>query len=115
MIRRPPRSTLFPYTTLFRSLVHDPDAPTGGAGWWHWLVVNIPASAGELGKNAGKADGPNLPFGCAQIDTHFGGPRWGGPAPPPGAKTPRYQLPLSAPKVSRHHPGRACGLAPGYQ
>src|SRR3712207_6948479 len=23
MIRRPPRSTLFPYTTLFRSLTHD--------------------------------------------------------------------------------------------
>src|SRR3989441_8941862 len=23
MIRRPPRSTLFPYTTLFRSMVHD--------------------------------------------------------------------------------------------
>src|SRR5260221_13437708 len=26
MIRRPPRSTLFPYTTLFRSLVPDADA-----------------------------------------------------------------------------------------
>src|ERR1017187_10925339 len=26
MIRRPPRSTLFPYTTLFRSLVHRPHA-----------------------------------------------------------------------------------------
>src|SRR5256885_13206331 len=25
MIRRPPRSTLFPYTTLFRSLVHRND------------------------------------------------------------------------------------------
>src|SRR5947207_15765794 len=25
MIRRPPRSTLFPYTTLFRSLLHRPD------------------------------------------------------------------------------------------
>src|SRR5256886_9347396 len=25
MIRRPPRSTLFPYTTLFRSLVHRDD------------------------------------------------------------------------------------------
>src|SRR5258708_10967136 len=25
MIRRPPRSTLFPYTTLFRSLKADPD------------------------------------------------------------------------------------------
>src|SRR2546430_13259132 len=27
MIRRPPRSTLFPYTTLFRSRLHGPDAP----------------------------------------------------------------------------------------
>src|SRR2546422_7315054 len=27
MIRRPPRSTLFPYTTLFRSLVARPQAP----------------------------------------------------------------------------------------
>src|SRR2546430_7065379 len=26
MIRRPPRSTLFPYTTLFRSRDEDPDA-----------------------------------------------------------------------------------------
>src|SRR2546427_6597326 len=25
MIRRPPRSTLFPYTTLFRSIVEDPN------------------------------------------------------------------------------------------
>src|SRR5256885_10638142 len=27
MIRRPPRSTLFPYTTLFRSLRQIPDGP----------------------------------------------------------------------------------------
>src|SRR3712207_7261201 len=27
MIRRPPRSTLFPYTTLFRSLREDADRP----------------------------------------------------------------------------------------
>src|SRR2546422_5054713 len=36
MIRRPPRSTLFPYTTLFRSLLADPaqalgDDRAGGA------------------------------------------------------------------------------------
>src|SRR5688572_31966434 len=34
MLRRPPRSTLFPYTTLFRSgrvLVPDRDEKTGGA------------------------------------------------------------------------------------
>src|SRR3989441_13118512 len=35
MIRRPPRSTLFPYTTLFRSVIDDPldpRAPHGGLG-----------------------------------------------------------------------------------
>src|SRR3712207_8065385 len=33
MIRRPPRSTLFPYTTLFRSSGADPsDRCVGGAG-----------------------------------------------------------------------------------
>src|SRR3712207_9480975 len=30
MIRRPPRSTLFPYTTLFRSLVETPLAQRAG-------------------------------------------------------------------------------------
>src|SRR3712207_8790495 len=29
MIRRPPRSTLFPYTTLFRSLLPLPNVPEG--------------------------------------------------------------------------------------
>src|SRR5260221_6599976 len=34
MIRRPPRSTLFPYTTLFRSLLHPPALQRGqGLGW----------------------------------------------------------------------------------
>src|SRR5258706_9562574 len=32
MIRRPPRSTLFPYTTLFRSQSCVHDAPSGGLG-----------------------------------------------------------------------------------
>src|SRR5438034_7917926 len=30
MIRRPPRSTLFPYTTLFRSLASEPHRHRGG-------------------------------------------------------------------------------------
>src|SRR2546423_10707109 len=32
MIRRPPRSTLFPYTTLFRSLLHGEVDDRGGVG-----------------------------------------------------------------------------------
>src|SRR2546427_6759487 len=36
MIRRPPRSTLFPYTTLFRS---------GGTTWPASLFIFVPSSA----------------------------------------------------------------------
>src|SRR3712207_8969564 len=33
MIRRPPRSTLFPYTTLFRSVEHDRYVPPSEAAY----------------------------------------------------------------------------------
>src|SRR5438552_7630637 len=32
MIRRPPRSTLFPYTTLFRSMLHAKEVPSSKGG-----------------------------------------------------------------------------------
>ena len=73
-------------TKSFALLVHDPDAPTGGAGWWHWVVINIPAEATELKKGAGTAAGAGLPGGAAQVNTDFGSPGWGGPCPPPGDK-----------------------------
>jgi len=101
-------------TKSFALLVHDPDAPTGGAGWWHWLVVNIPASAMQLGKDAGKADGANLPFGCAQIDTDFGGPGWGGPCPPAGDKPHRYNFTLYALKVDSLDVSGASASFVGY-
>src|SRR3712207_5782326 len=37
MIRRPPRSTLFPYTTLFRS----PEFPGGMVAFMQWLTQNL--------------------------------------------------------------------------
>ncbi|MBL8381949.1 MAG: YbhB/YbcL family Raf kinase inhibitor-like protein [Burkholderiales bacterium] len=88
-------------TRSFALLVHDPDAPTGGAGWWHWLVLNIPASATGLPKNAGAADGANLPAGAVQVATDFGSPGWGGPCPPAGDKAHRYVFTLYALSVER--------------
>src|SRR5690348_17777456 len=35
MIRRPPRSTLFPYTTLFRSHANAPDHSDSRGGTWN--------------------------------------------------------------------------------
>src|SRR5438445_2261380 len=43
MIRRPPRSTLFPYTTLFRSLLF--------AGLSYVGAVRRPASGGDQGEH----------------------------------------------------------------
>src|SRR2546430_12600270 len=56
MIRRPPRSTLFPYTTLFRSRQEDAAKPVGCAD------ANRPddrlsfAARGRLGGNEGALD-----------------------------------------------------------
>src|SRR5687767_15712796 len=55
MIRRPPRSTLFPYTTLFRSFS---SAATAGAASVE-AVGAAGASAGGLGSTGGGSSSPN--------------------------------------------------------
>src|SRR5947207_9595339 len=42
MIRPPPRSTLFPYTTLFRSGPHAPAGPRRGGGRRHARQRHLP-------------------------------------------------------------------------
>jgi hypothetical protein len=64
-------------------------------------VIDIPADATELKKDAGKADGSNLPKGAVQIATDFGSPGWGGPCPPAGHKPHRYHFTLHALKVEK--------------
>src|SRR3712207_7525483 len=53
MIRRPPRSTLFPYTTLFRSLKDENNrilAVSGGGGTeLHYVVSDLGATVGKTG------------------------------------------------------------------
>lgn len=88
-------------TKSFAITVHDPDAVTGGAGFWHWVVINIPASTQALAGNAGTTDGATLPAGSVQIPTDFGTPGWGGPCPPTGDKAHRYNFTVYALKVDK--------------
>src|SRR3712207_8074910 len=53
MIRRPPRSTLFPYTTLFRSAVHAPEQPV---------------ASGKQCQQGENTNNPGSQGGCDHID-----------------------------------------------
>ncbi len=93
-------------TKSFALMVHDPDAPTGGAGVWHWVVINIPADARAIEQGASTADGTRLPPGSRQIGNDYAGftngsPAWGGPCPPPGHAAHQYNFTLYALKVDK--------------
>src|SRR5256885_8768379 len=62
MIRRPPRSTLFPYTTLFRSVLDRRQGPgplsrspkvRRGSGKWIYLPPPLPDARARIGDQLG--------------------------------------------------------------
>jgi Raf kinase inhibitor-like YbhB/YbcL family protein len=87
-------------TKSFALTVYDPDAPTG-SGWWHWVMIDIPANAVELPQGAGDPAAAKAPQGARQMRTDFGAPGWGGPCPPKGDKPHRYIFILHALKVDK--------------
>src|SRR5260370_7798887 len=105
MIRRPPRSTLFPYTTLFRSRVQLP-ASVGDRHTWH-VGQSVCAAHGDqrLSRlSAGEGSRPpprEAAHGGRGASRNRG--RTGGPPgpPPPAAPSPRPAQPTPPPPPPR--------------
>src|SRR2546430_9268934 len=96
MIRRPPRSTLFPYTTLFRSGrgAHDSRAPADGADHRsddQDRRQDLPAGS-EAGAPAVAAGRAPPPMGAARKNAGLG---FGGQDTPPIARRGRREALLS--------------------
>jgi len=86
-------------TKSFAVALFDPDAMQG-RGFWHWLMVNIPASTTALARDAGKNDGSKLPSGAVQIKNGFRAMGYSGSCPPPTDEPHGYVMTVYALKLA---------------
>ncbi len=89
------------------------ERPTG-AGWWHWLVVDIPADTQSLSQGAGSAGG-KMPAGSRSFINDYGIKDFGGACPPAGHGMHRYQFTVWAlPEAKLAVPDNANAATIGY-
>ncbi|MFC3680469.1 YbhB/YbcL family Raf kinase inhibitor-like protein [Bacterioplanoides pacificum] len=100
-------------TQAYAVFAYDPDAPTG-SGWWHWQLVNLPATTTTLAAGAGAADNTALPPGSMQMRNDYGAHAFGGACPPAGDKAHRYQFTVFALKQKLELPADASAALTGY-
>lgn len=101
-------------TESYAVFVHDEDAASGGAGFWHWVVIDIPADVTSLASGAG-SEGGAIPEGARQMATDFGVPGWGGPCPPVGDGDHNYSFTVYAlPVAALEVPDEATASLTGF-
>ena len=82
-------------TKSFTVTCFDPDAPTG-SGFWHWLLVDVPATVTELETGAASGEADGLPAGARHIRNDAGQTKYTGPFPPAGHGPHRYLFAVNA-------------------